>query len=281
VAGAVAGDGISFWVGHHYKQRLRNMGPFRRYPRLIERGEAFFLRHGGKSIAFGRFVGPVRAIIPTVAGMMGMAPTRFVAVNVVSALAWAPAYILPGMVFTASLGLAAEVSTRLLILLIVTLALLWLSIWIVRRVFLFVGPRAGVLLARLLAWTRLHPVMGDVLAAIIDPKHPEARGLAIFAGMLLFAGLAFFGILGSIVSGTPLAGLDNRVFRLLQGLRTPWADHIMVPLTELGDASVNVALVLAVLGWLAWRRNWLAAGHWLAAGLFGDERKRNSLVHQP
>ena len=52
-------------------------------------------RYGGKSVAFGRFFGPVRAVIPLVAGMMNMPPWRFVVANVVSALAWAPAYLLP------------------------------------------------------------------------------------------------------------------------------------------------------------------------------------------
>ena len=35
-AGAVAGDGISYWLGYHYKDRLRDMWPFRRYPALMD-----------------------------------------------------------------------------------------------------------------------------------------------------------------------------------------------------------------------------------------------------
>jgi len=94
-AGAITGDGVSFWLGHHYKDHLRDMWPIRRYPTLMERGEQFFNKHGGKSVLFGRFVGPVRPVIPAVAGMLGMTPARFLTVNVVSAIAWAPAYTLP------------------------------------------------------------------------------------------------------------------------------------------------------------------------------------------
>ena len=66
--GAVMGDGISFWLGYHYKDRLRVMWPISRYPGLVHRGEQFFLKHGGKSVLFGRFVGPVRPILPAEIG---------------------------------------------------------------------------------------------------------------------------------------------------------------------------------------------------------------------
>jgi membrane protein DedA with SNARE-associated domain len=64
VAGAVVGDGLSFWLGRHYRDRLTAMWPFSRYPSSLEQGVAFFNKYGGKSVAFGRFFGPVRAVIP-------------------------------------------------------------------------------------------------------------------------------------------------------------------------------------------------------------------------
>ncbi|MDD3553815.1 MAG: DedA family protein [Deltaproteobacteria bacterium] len=63
-AGAIAGDGISYWLGRHHKERLVAIWPFSRYPEMLKKGAAFFHRHGGKSILFGRFVGPVRPVIP-------------------------------------------------------------------------------------------------------------------------------------------------------------------------------------------------------------------------
>ncbi|MCW8921790.1 MAG: DedA family protein, partial [Sedimenticola sp.] len=113
VAGAVAGDGLSFWLGRHYQQRLTSIWPFNRHPKSLQRGTEFFEKYGGKSVALGRFFGPIRAVIPLIAGMMGMSPLRFVVANVLSALAWAPLYLLPGIVFGASLELASEVAMRL------------------------------------------------------------------------------------------------------------------------------------------------------------------------
>src|SRR5690606_38386248 len=59
VVGAVLGDGLSFYLGRIFHERLHSVWPFRRYPGILRRGETFFYRHGGKSIVIGRFVGPV------------------------------------------------------------------------------------------------------------------------------------------------------------------------------------------------------------------------------
>ncbi|WP_163835466.1 bifunctional DedA family/phosphatase PAP2 family protein [Spartinivicinus ruber] len=96
--GAVLGDGISFLAGYHYHEQIKQRWPFNRYPAFIERGEAFFNKHGGKSIAIGRFVGPIRPVIPLVAGILNMPIGRFLLINICSAVAWAPAYLLPGYI---------------------------------------------------------------------------------------------------------------------------------------------------------------------------------------
>lgn len=150
VTGAVVGDGISYWLGHHYRDRLRSAWPFRRHPEWLSRGENFFRRHGAKSVLFGRFVGPARPIVPVVAGMLGMRPALFYTVNVLSALAWAPAYLLPGMAFGASLALAGAVAARLALLLILLVASVWLLLELVRWGFRALSPRAGRIAQRIL-----------------------------------------------------------------------------------------------------------------------------------
>lgn len=268
-AGAVLGDSLSYWLGRHYHERLRAMWPFKRYPQALARGEHFFHRHGGKSVVLGRFVGPIRPIIPVVAGMMNMAPARFLAVNVLSALLWAPAYTLPGVVFGASLGLASAVASRLAVLVVMLLLVLWLSVWGVRTVMNLLHPYAEALIVRLLAWSRAHHVLGRVTAALVDPQHPESPGLIIWAAVLLLAAALFLEILQDVVFGDPLVRLDSTVFYVLQGLRTPWADQVMVFITELGDKQVLLPLVVTVLVALLALRHWQAALHWLAATVFG------------
>lgn len=48
--GAFAGDGISYWIGRRWGDRLRGFWPFSRYPQLLDRGETMFRRNAFKSI---------------------------------------------------------------------------------------------------------------------------------------------------------------------------------------------------------------------------------------
>ena len=88
-AGAIMGDSLGYWLGVRYQESLHGRWPFNRHPHWLEQGEAFFHRHGGKSIFIGRFVGPMRPMIPLVAGMLGMRPAVFYPANILSGLAWA------------------------------------------------------------------------------------------------------------------------------------------------------------------------------------------------
>jgi membrane protein DedA with SNARE-associated domain/membrane-associated phospholipid phosphatase len=263
--GASLGDGISFWIGRHYHQRLRVMWPLRRYPELLNRGVDFFCRHGGKSILLGRFIGPLRPFIPAVAGMLDMPVWRYVAINIVSALAWAPVYILPGVVFGASLDLAGEVAGRLVMLLALLVAVVMVTLWLARRVFVFVTPRAGDYLNRLLVWGAQHPLLGRLSGTLVDPTRPEARGLMVFGAILLLSAWAFFRILHGVLGTEAQTPLDLATYQLLQGLRTPWADSLMVLITELGDVQVYVPVTLALCGWLLLRRRTGAMLHLLGA----------------
>ena len=98
VAGAIIGDAISFQLGRHFESASKHLSWFEKNPAHLEKGHAFFEKWGELSIIIGRFFGPIRAIIPLVAGLMGMKPARFYAANIFSALLWAPAYLAPGIV---------------------------------------------------------------------------------------------------------------------------------------------------------------------------------------
>jgi membrane protein DedA with SNARE-associated domain len=95
--GAIAGDGFSYWLGHRYKLEAANHWPLRGHPSLIERGEAFFRRYGGKAILVARFTPGVRAVVPLVAGITGMPAVRFYTLNIISAVLWAPAHVVMGV----------------------------------------------------------------------------------------------------------------------------------------------------------------------------------------
>lgn len=95
--GAIVGDTGSYLVGVYFKENLKNFFFFRYYPRTLKVGKNYFTAHGGKSVFFGRFIGPVRAIVPAVAGMMGMPLLNFLFANILSALGWSALFFVPGV----------------------------------------------------------------------------------------------------------------------------------------------------------------------------------------
>jgi membrane protein DedA with SNARE-associated domain len=87
--GGVIGYTISYWVGHYFKDSIGSVWPFTTHPNLIPRGEEFFEEHGLLSVFFGHFIGPVRAVIPVIAGTFSMPQLPFQIANVSSAFLWA------------------------------------------------------------------------------------------------------------------------------------------------------------------------------------------------
>jgi len=98
IAGAALGDAVSYWLGLFLGHRVHRVWPFKNDPELLVRGHRFFLRWGVLSVCLGRFFGPLRAVVPLVAGMMEMPQARFQVANVVSAVVWLPALMLPGAI---------------------------------------------------------------------------------------------------------------------------------------------------------------------------------------
>jgi membrane protein DedA with SNARE-associated domain len=132
--GAVLGDSVSFWLGGKLGPALPEIWPYRGRPERLANGIRFFQRFGGSSVFIGRFFGPLRAVVPLVAGMMRMPPLRFYAANVLSALIWAPALVLFGDQLIKLLG-HESLATKILFIVIAAAALACLALWL-RRQFL-------------------------------------------------------------------------------------------------------------------------------------------------
>jgi membrane protein DedA with SNARE-associated domain len=116
--GAIVGDGLSFWLGHRYHREVLSSWPLNQYPQFIARSERFIVQYGAASVFLARFMAVVRAFVPLVSGILGMSPRQFYAANILSALAWAPAHVFPGVLLAMALqstGASAEERTILVI----------------------------------------------------------------------------------------------------------------------------------------------------------------------
>jgi len=85
--GAIIGDFFSYSLGRFGGTWIKNKKIFNLS--MLNQGEDFFRRHGNKSIFWGRFFGPIRAIIPFVAGLSKMKQKPFIFWNILSAICWA------------------------------------------------------------------------------------------------------------------------------------------------------------------------------------------------
>ena len=266
--GAIIGDALSFWIGEVFQDRIRRLWPFTKHPEMITRSEEFFRKHGGKSVLFGRFFGPVRGTIPTVAGMMGMHWRAFTIANVISGVLWAPVYLLPGMVFGASLDIASRVAGRLAILLLISVALLWITVWVVKHAVRIFEKHATDWLQRFTAWSAGRPWIGSISASVLDPRENELRGLMALA-LLLLGSFVLFSLSMSAAGQQLPSALDASLYNFFQDLRSAWADALLVFITEIGNYQVLLPLSSVVLLWLIVQRYYSAAWHWLAALGFG------------
>lgn len=262
VAGAVAGDGLSFWLGKKYQSQLTTIWPFSRHPAILQRGIVFFNKYGGKSVVIGRFFGPVRAVIPLVAGMMEMPVARFLFANVLSALIWAPAYLLPGMAFGASLELASKVALKLVILLVTLLGSLWFLGWLSHRMFLLIQPHSKELIQKVLQFGERHHRVQRISKALGDPRHPESIGLAMLAGLLVLSSSIL--IIIALLPQAPLLIADSALHLGLNNLSHPTGDHLMLALSALASSSATLAMLI-VVSLALWIPGFhLSTRHWLA-----------------
>lgn len=261
ILGAIAGDGISYWMGHRYKHRIPQMWPFRRYPRLLDQGDAYFASHGGKSVFIARFLPGVRAVVPISAGLSGMSVPRFYTANILSALIWAPVHVLPATALGASAAVLGQASGRLLVMLAIAglaIAGLILLGWFGWSKLL---PRLSARQEHMLERARTHDNwVNRLVLRLLDPERPDDRAVALLIAAFSVAFLGFINLLEEVAARGELARADLAMSNFVQGLRTDAGDQVMIAITGFGDGVVIGALTIVALAWLAWRRSWRLAG---------------------
>ena len=129
--GAIIGDAIGFWASRALGPQVVRRWLPRSQRRAYARALLLFRRWGWAAVFVGRFLGPVRAVAPLMAGVARMREHRFQTANIASAIVWAPAMLLPG--YAAARGLdGVDVSPGFAGLLVVALlaATAW---WVLPR----------------------------------------------------------------------------------------------------------------------------------------------------
>ncbi|NLG60928.1 MAG: DedA family protein [Candidatus Cloacimonetes bacterium] len=99
IIAAIMGDTVNYWIGHALAPGLAN-GRIRFIKqRHLEKTQAFYDKHGGKTIIIARFVPIVRTFAPFVAGVGAMHYPRFLAYNVIGGFVWVLLFVWAGFFF--------------------------------------------------------------------------------------------------------------------------------------------------------------------------------------
>jgi membrane protein DedA with SNARE-associated domain len=133
ICGALLGDGAAFWLGHLNQGKLDRVWPLNRYPELLRQSEAVFVKYDRAAVIAARFLPPVRAFVPAVAGALGMAPRQFYPYSVLAIALWAPAHVLPGYLAGTAYHRAGAVAGHLVLPVIAGVVAIALVVWAYRR----------------------------------------------------------------------------------------------------------------------------------------------------
>ena len=89
-------DIFSFLLGKSLSKKIDRVWPFNNNPSWLEQGRKFSKSYGIPGVFLGRFIGPIRPLIPITVGSLSMNFRTFIFVDLISGLLWAPLYTLPG-----------------------------------------------------------------------------------------------------------------------------------------------------------------------------------------
>ncbi|MCX7114666.1 MAG: VTT domain-containing protein [Gammaproteobacteria bacterium] len=219
--GAIVGDGVSYLLGYVYSERLTTLWPFSRYPNLLAYGQIYFEKHGGKSVLIGRFVGPLRSIIPVIAGMLHMPKWRFFLVNALSGLGWSILYVTPGILIgAASHELSPERATRLVMLVLLILVTFWLLTIGMKALFIHFNVWFQKILHQYWLQALKLPIIGACCRLITPRREPHHANTAILCLTWIVCLLGFLLITDLRFQFNLLTDLNHATHFFLQSIRT-------------------------------------------------------------
>lgn len=257
--GAIVGDSIGYEIGKHLGPSLRRS----RLGRWVgderwQRAEDYLNRHGGRAVFFGRFIGVLRALVPTIAGLSGMPYRTFLPWNAVGGLVWAPGFVLLGYVAGGSYHKVAtwagRASTLLLILVVLIVAIVMAARAVVRRE------------GAVRTWARAQkerPAVARLLGRFerqlaflgrrLRPRAAFGLSVTLALAGVAVVGWAFGAVVDDVISRKDLTGLDGTVYRFFLDHRDPALTTASKTLSVLGGTAALAALTMAIALGVWWR----------------------------
>ena len=134
IAAALLGDNVNYFVGRFFSEQIKKRKRILFFKReYIDKTEAFYAKHGGKTIILARFVPIVRTIAPFVAGAGNMPYVRYITFCIIGAVLWVGSITTAGFLFGNVLWVKENFTLVVLGIVFVSvlpiiIGLLWLNI---------------------------------------------------------------------------------------------------------------------------------------------------------
>ncbi|NTS42396.1 DedA family protein [Flavisolibacter sp. BT320] len=99
IVAAILGDMVNYHVGNYIGPKAFS-GRYKLLKKeYLDKTQAFYNKHGGKTIIYARFIPIIRTFAPFVAGVGTMSYSRFAYYNVIGAVLWVVSFLLLGYFF--------------------------------------------------------------------------------------------------------------------------------------------------------------------------------------
>lgn len=187
--GAIIGDYLGYSLGRWGRPWLEKRRIIK--PKLLHKGEKFFTKYGNKSIFWGRFIGPTRAVVPFIAGTARMKQKSFILWSIAGSIVWSS--------FNAGLGyfsgniiaiIVRKWSHKLggALLILIIIALLY---WLIRKhgqnFWLSFKKHSQLFTAKLLAgrWYTILDQRYPVISELTQTHQEEERVFGFFLAIII------------------------------------------------------------------------------------------------
>jgi undecaprenyl-diphosphatase len=277
---AIVGDSIGYRVGQVLGPRMRQ-GRLGRWvgEERWERAASFLRRYGGRAVFLGRWVGVLRALVPSLSGAAGIRYPVFFAFNVLGGVTWATSFILLGYLAGRSWRTVENLMGQATIVIVALLAFIAAAVLGARWASSHrdeIARRRDEFLERprIASFRRRFRAQLDFVHARLDPGHRFGFYLTLGVVFAVAGGWVFGAVLEDVLQGSELVLVDRPITVWLMLHRDGGLTGAMKVLTVFGSTPfvAGVGGAAAIFLWL-----WTRSLRWpaffalaVAGGLFLD-----------